>query len=74
MKQKILITAATGKTGFAAAVELLAEGYPVRAYVRSWNEKAMKLEKLGAEIDIGEFNSYVQLQASGDVCVHWETW
>ncbi len=29
MKEKILITAATGKTGYATTVELLNDGYPV---------------------------------------------
>lgn len=66
MKNKILITLATGKTGFAATVQLLAEGYPVRIYVRSRNAKALELEKLGAEIAIGEFNNARQLNNALD--------
>jgi len=62
VKEKILITLATGKTGYAATVELLKEGYPIRIFVRSRNQKAMELEKLGAEIAIGEFNNYSQLK------------
>ena len=58
MKEKILITLATGKTGYATTVELLNEGYPVRIFVRSRNAKALELEKLGAEIAIGEFDNY----------------
>jgi NAD(P)H dehydrogenase (quinone) len=62
MKSKILITLATGKTGYASVVQLLKEGYPVRIYVRSKNEKALALEKLGAEIALGDFDNKQQLQ------------
>ncbi|MDF5733911.1 MAG: NAD(P)H-binding protein [Rhizonema sp. PD38] len=62
MKEKILITLATGKTGYAATVELLKSGYPVKIFVRSRNQKARELEQLGAEIAIGEFNNYNQLK------------
>jgi NAD(P)H dehydrogenase (quinone) len=64
MNEKILITLATGKTGYAATVELLKEGYPVRIFVRSRNARALALEKLGAEIAIGEFNKYEQLKTA----------
>jgi uncharacterized protein YbjT (DUF2867 family) len=33
-KRRILVTAATGRTSSAAAHDLLARGYPVRALVR----------------------------------------
>ena len=62
MKEKILIMLATGKTGYPATVELLKDGYPVRIYVRSRNRKAIELEKLGAEIAIGEINNLLQLK------------
>jgi NAD(P)H dehydrogenase (quinone) len=62
MKSKMLITLATGKTGYATTVQLLQEGYPVRIYVRSKNEKAIALEKLGAEIYLGDFDNKKQLQ------------
>lgn len=61
MKQKIAIMLATGKTGYATTMQLLQEGYPVRIYVRSKNEKALELQKLGAEIAIGNFDSRPQL-------------
>ena len=64
MKEKLLITLATGKTGYATTVQLLSEGYPVRILVRSRNAKALELEKLGAEIAIGEFNNYDQLKSA----------
>ena len=62
MNEKILITLATGKTGYAATVELLQAGYPVRIYVRSRNARALELEKLGAEIALGEFDNYEQFK------------
>ena len=57
MKNKILITLANGKTGFATAKQLLEEGFPVRIFVRSKNEKSIILEQMGAEIVIGNFNN-----------------
>lgn len=57
MKEKILITSATGKTGFEATKQLLKDGYPVKLLVRSKKEKALELEKLGAEICIGDITS-----------------
>ncbi len=56
MKEQILITAATGKTGSAAARQLLAAGYPVRLYVRARTAKARTLEQLGATLALGEFH------------------
>lgn len=62
MHEKILITSATGKTGYATTVELLNDGYPVRIFVRSRNARALELEKLGAEIAIGTFDNYDPLK------------
>ena len=64
MKEKYLITLATGNTGFQATQELLKAGKAVRIFVRSRNTKALALEKLGAEIAIGEFNNYDQIKAA----------
>lgn len=61
MKEKILITSATGKTGFEAAKNLLKDGYPVRILVRSKNENALVLKKLGAELCIGSLTNYTDL-------------
>ncbi|NOU46036.1 MAG: NmrA family NAD(P)-binding protein [Bacteroidales bacterium] len=61
MKEKILITSATGKTGFQAATHLLNDGYPVKIYVRSRNTRALELEKAGAEIYLGDLTDYAQL-------------
>jgi len=55
MKQKILITAANGNTGFPAAKELLKLGFPVRSFVRNPNsQKAKALKSSGAEIFVGD--------------------
>ena len=45
MKEKILITSATGKTGFETTKQLLKDGYPTRVLVRSRNAKALELAK-----------------------------
>lgn len=57
MKEKILITSATGKTGFLTTKNLLQDGYPVKILVRSKNDKALELEKSGAEISVGSITN-----------------
>ena len=58
-KIKILVTAANGHTGFPAAKELLNLRFQVRAMVRNpKNPKAIELEKLGAEIFIGDLEDF----------------
>lgn len=64
MKERFLITLATGTTGFALARQLLAEGHSVRAYVRSRNARALELEKAGAELAFGEFHEPGQVAAA----------
>lgn len=66
MNNKILITLATGKTGYATTMQLLQEGYPTRIYVRSKNKRATELEKLGTEIIVGDFNNKQQLRKAMD--------
>lgn len=61
MNERILITSATGKTGYQATVQLLKDGYPVRILVRSKNAKALELEKLGAELVVGNLTDYADL-------------
>ena len=70
MKQKLLIILATGKTGYAVTVQLLSEGYAVRIFVRTRNERALALEKLGAEIAIGDFDNYAQLKQAMEGIQH----
>jgi NAD(P)H dehydrogenase (quinone) len=56
MKPKILVTSAAGKTGFAAAMQLLEKQYPVRAFVHRQSKRAGTLKKAGAEIFIGDMS------------------
>jgi len=59
---RLLITLATGKTGYLAASNLLQEGYLVRIFVRSHGEKANALERLGAEVVVGTFDNIEDLK------------
>ncbi len=49
----ILVTSAVGNTGPHVVRELLEHGYPVRAFVRRRDERALALEQRGAEIFVG---------------------
>jgi NAD(P)H dehydrogenase (quinone) len=61
IKPKLLITGATGKTGGAAALELLAKGYPVRAFVHELDGRAERLRQAGAEIFPGSLEDFRDL-------------
>src|SRR5262249_27473325 len=50
----ILIAGATGATGSVATKLLLEKGFPVRALVHKDNERAHKLQAIGAEIFVGD--------------------
>lgn len=58
---KILITNANGKTGFAATLQLLAKGYPVRACVRTRRASTAQLKRAGAEIFVGNMTDMATL-------------
>jgi NAD(P)H dehydrogenase (quinone) len=62
MKQRILITLATGTTGFAITRQLLQEGYNVRILVRSLNARASALQGLGAEVVLGGFHQEAKFE------------
>ncbi len=51
----ILVTGATGKTGTPVVRQLIERGFPVRALVRRLDDRAARLEQLGAEIVVGDF-------------------
>ncbi len=63
---KILITGATGKTGSAAAQQLLEKGYPVRAFVRRADNRSEKLRQQGAEIVVGNLDDIVDVRRALD--------
>jgi NAD(P)H dehydrogenase (quinone) len=63
----ILVTGATGRQGGSgrAVVRRLAEaGQPVRALVRTLDERAAALRELGAEVVVGDFADYPSLLAA----------
>src|SRR5271154_1609979 len=65
----ILVTGATGRqggTGRAVAKVLLERGLPVRALVRTLDERAEALRELGLEIVVGDFGNYRSLIAALD--------
>ena len=65
MKEKILVTSATGHIGFPAAIELLKLGYQVRAFVRNPNATlAKKLKSLGTELFVGDLNNMNDIRNS----------
>ena len=61
---RILITAATGRTGGATAKLLLERGLSVRALVRKEDERSEELERLGAEIVTGDLRNFSSLRAA----------
>ncbi len=63
-KPKILVTSAAGHTGAAAVHELLAKGFPVRAFVRRKDARSIALEKAGAEIFVGDLLDYRDVRRS----------
>ncbi len=63
-KPKILVTGAAGKTGGAAVAQLRAQGYPVRAVVRTLDARAERLAGLGAEIAVADLFDYHGVRAA----------
>ena len=49
-KPKILVTSAAGNTGMPLTLQLLDYRFPVRAFVRSYDHRAKRLEDAGAEV------------------------
>jgi len=68
MKPLILVTGATGKTGTPVIEQLLERGYPIRALVHSFDERSERLQNLGAEVVLGDFEDLKSIrQAVKDV-------
>ena len=66
----ILVTGATGRQGGSVARHLLAEGWPVRAFVRDPGTSAVQaLVRQGAEIVVGDLEDRDSIDAAlADVC------
>ena len=62
LKPKILVTAASGRTGAATIHELLAQSFPVRAMVRRLDARSERLRAAGAEIVVGDLFDYRDLE------------
>jgi NAD(P)H dehydrogenase (quinone) len=63
-KPTMLVTGATGKTGGATIIQLLAKGYPVRALVRQADQRSERLARRGAEIVVGSLEDMTDLRAA----------
>jgi NAD(P)H dehydrogenase (quinone) len=61
-KPAILVTGATGKTGGATIVQLLAKGYPVRALVHRTDQRSERLAKRGAKVVVGSLEDMTDLR------------
>jgi len=61
---RILVTGAAGKTGAAAVQQLLQRDFTVRALVRTHDERAARLEALGAEIVEGDLHDLESMRAA----------
>src|SRR6266851_791190 len=57
MSRKVLIAGATGDTGRAAVKESIALGLTVRAMVHGRDDRSAALEKLGAEVVVGDLHN-----------------
>jgi uncharacterized protein YbjT (DUF2867 family) len=62
MKPTILVTGATGKTGFFAAKTLLEKGYPVKSMARKESATTKELKALGAEIVHADFLNLASME------------
>ena len=61
MKPKILVTGATGGTGYAVVRELRKLDFPVRAMIRKRDQRSEALANLGAEIFVADMYNPDQL-------------
>jgi NAD(P)H dehydrogenase (quinone) len=64
MNRKVLITGATGDTGRVAVKESIALGLIVRAMVHSRDGRSTALEKLGAEVVVGDLHNIDSIRAA----------
>ncbi len=60
----ILVTGATGKTGVHVVEQLVDGGFLVRALARTRDERTERLEKVGAEVVLGDFLSLSSIRSA----------
>ncbi|CAN0299799.1 unnamed protein product [Discosporangium mesarthrocarpum] len=59
---RILVTSAAGHIGRPTVLQLLSEGFPVRAFVRRRDYRSAALEAAGAELFVGDIHDFRHLQ------------
>ncbi|MEA2852417.1 MAG: hypothetical protein QOE02_2436, partial [Rhodospirillaceae bacterium] len=64
MNRQVLIAGATGDTGRAAVRESIARGLTVRAMVHGRDDRSAALEKLGAEVVMGDLHNVDSIRAA----------
>jgi uncharacterized protein YbjT (DUF2867 family) len=64
MNRQVLIAGATGDTGRAAVRESIARGLTVRAMVHGRDDRSAALEKLGAEVVVGDLHNVDSIRAA----------
>jgi NAD(P)H dehydrogenase (quinone) len=62
MNRKVLITGATGDTGRAAVKESIKRGLHVRAMVHRKDDRSAALEKLGADVAVGDLHKIDEIR------------
>src|SRR6266436_8504398 len=64
MKTRFLVTGATGDTGGYTVEQLLKRGHAVRALAHREDDRSKRLEKMGAEVVIGDFLKFNDVRAA----------
>jgi NAD(P)H dehydrogenase (quinone) len=64
MERKVLITGATGDTGRVAVKESITLGLTVRAMVHGKDDRSAALDKLGAEVVVGDLQNIDSIRAA----------
>src|SRR5258708_12562840 len=63
-RQPFLVTGATGDTGGATVEQILARGHHVRALAHRQDDRAKRLQGLGAEVVFGDFLNLDDVRAA----------
>lgn len=63
-QKKFLVTGATGDTGGYTVEQLVERGHAVRALAHREDDRSKRLEKMGAEVVIGDFLKFNDVRAA----------
>ena len=64
VQNKFVVTSATGHTGSCTVGRLLERGHAVRALAHREDNRSKRLEKMGAEVVIGDFLKFNDVRAA----------